>query len=237
MIASTLAAFVASAGMCAVSRLNYPGAKALERLHELGASSGAKGVKRVHLDQLTCMTGVTRFLQQTSGSPPPVLGKEVEGEIFWIYDKTEDQPDLIDKYFWEKMDYALAEWPETVLGQWRVLETVDGFAGLKIVKPSEGDSKTIHEGIDWGSWSSKLRELLTAGNFDPKEFSQFARGIYYHYETITRSRATGGWWLEARMEPQIRIMERIRHSPDSEGNSNAEDDADVAGLAKGTDES
>ena len=237
MIASTLAAFVASAGMCAVSRLNYPGAKALERLHELGASSGAKGVKRVHLDQLTCMTGVTRFLQQTPVSPLPVPGTEKEGEIFWIYDKTEDQPDLIDKFFWEKMDYALAEWPETVLGQWKVLATVDGFAGLKIAKSREDDSEIIHQQIDWDTWSSKLRKRLTAGNLDLEEISQYARDIYYHFETIMRTRVTGGWWLEARMEPQIRIMERMRHTPDSEGKSNAEDDADVAGLAHGKGES
>ncbi|MCJ1225540.1 dolichyl-P-Man:Man(7)GlcNAc(2)-PP-dolichol alpha-1,6-mannosyltransferase [Toensbergia leucococca] len=168
LIASTLASFAASFGMLAVSRLNYPGAEALNRLHAL--ADGSKGVVSVHLDTLTCMTGVTRFLQ----IPP-----QPEGGTQWIYDKTEDPDRLLNAGFWEGFDYALAERPEKVIGKWEILDTVDGFAGVGILRPGEERAE--------GAWTGRIWETVEMG---------------------MRRWVTRGWWVRARMEPRIRVMRK-----------------------------
>ena len=212
--------------MCAISSLNYPGAEALERLHEIGASSGEKGVKRVHLDQLACMTGVTRFLQQSPRSPPPILGQEVKGQIFWTYDKTEDQPSLIDKYFWADMDYALAEWPETVLGEWEIVDVVNGFVGFKVVKPGEVGFAPPHAERGAKVRLDDIGRRWKAGESIFTLSSSVTLELYSEAEIFLRSRVTRGWWIEPRMEPKIRIMKRI-DPPLHSGGSSADDESNV----------
>lgn len=138
--------------MLAISRLNYPGAEALNRLHVL--ASNDTGVVKVHMDTLACMTGVTRFMEK----PPPVLGDE--SAAFWIYDKTEDEQKLLDPLFWEGFDYALSERPEQVIGRWEIMEIVEGFAGVGIVKPSE-DVEAVILGL--GQVEVLMRKYITRG--------------------------------------------------------------------------
>lgn len=138
--------------MLAVSRLNYPGADALNRLHVLAAND--TGVVKVHMDTLACMTGVTRFLEK----PPPVLSS-VDDAAFWIYDKTEDEWRLLEPLFWEGFDYALAEKPERIIGRWEVLETVDGFAGVSVLRPGEEGDNVLG-----GTWvEAWVRRYITKG--------------------------------------------------------------------------
>ena len=186
-MASTLAAFVASAGMCAVSRLNYPGGEALQRLHKLVANSGEKGVKRVHMDTLTCMTGATRFLQQPLPSPLPASGLEKEGKVFWIYDKTEENLKLLDPSSWHNVDYALAERLEKAIGDWEILDTMDGFAGFLPVFP----------GMDMCQYK------------ESKDLVSIRPTLYGKFECFVRQHVSRGWWVKVRMEPKIRILKRI----------------------------
>ncbi|KAL8981171.1 MAG: hypothetical protein Q9177_005656, partial [Variospora cf. flavescens] len=73
LIVSVAGSFAASTLMLAVSRLNYPGADALHRLHALAPTHHAPGAMvHVHMDTLACMTGITRFLQLPP-PPSPVL--------------------------------------------------------------------------------------------------------------------------------------------------------------------
>ena len=116
------------------------------------------------------MTGVTRFLQ----IPP-----QPEGGTQWIYDKTEDPDRLLNAGFWEGFDYALAERPEKVIGKWEILDTVDGFAGVGILRPGEERAE--------GAWTGRIWETVEMG---------------------MRRWVTRGWWVRARMEPRIRVMRK-----------------------------
>ncbi|GAB7364104.1 hypothetical protein MBLNU230_g4656t1 [Neophaeotheca triangularis] len=119
MLAATAASFVASLGLLYISSLNYPGGEALQRLHTI---AGPQPLARVHLDNLACQTGVTRFLQVKDA---------------WVYDKTENETLLHEPGFWQNFDFALAESPERVIGSWEVIDTIEGFAGVTL-KPNDG---------------------------------------------------------------------------------------------------
>ncbi len=193
LVASTLASFIASFGMLFVSRLNYPGAEALDRLHAL--ASNDTGVVKVHMDTLACMTGVTRFMQK----PPPVLSDE--SAAFWVYDKTEDEQRLLDPLFWEGFDYALAEKPEQVIGRWDVLETVEAFAGVGIVKPDED--------VDDGLLGSRAGSPERSGGQNGNQVNiKDPDRLLKHIEVLVRKHITQGWWVKFKMEPRIQILKK-----------------------------
>ncbi|KAL8714774.1 MAG: hypothetical protein Q9220_001287 [cf. Caloplaca sp. 1 TL-2023] len=210
LVASVLASFVASTAMLAVSSLNYPGADAMNRLHalvpadsvashELGTEAAT--IVKVHMDTFSCMTGITRFLQQ----PPPASltqhnkGSRDEAHLHYIYDKTEDEDKLLDPVFWDQFDWVLAERPERVIGRWVVVETVDAFAGLGFVRPGE-------EGGGDGE-SGESKQQVGLGEFLGRDSKW--RDAVVRLEGTGR-KVTGGWWVEVRMEPRIRILRRER---------------------------
>lgn len=197
LVASTLASYIASFGMLAASRLNYPGAEALNRLHVLAGND--TGVVKVHMDTLACMTGVTRFMERA----PPVLG-DSQG-AFWVYDKTEDEERLLDPLFWQGFDYALAERPERVIGSWQVLSIVEGYAGIAIMRPEEGLGETMEDvrGVQKVWMESTWREdaLGTARRW----LDELSVG---RLQSLIRTYVTGGWWVRMKTEPRIRILKR-----------------------------
>jgi alpha-1,6-mannosyltransferase len=126
LIITTLGSFAASFGLSVISSLNYPGGEALQRLQDLDQEPG----RSVHLDNLACQTGVTRFLQTQST---------------WTYDKTEAKDSLLDPVFWQQFDYVLTEDPKRVIGSWQVVDTIQGFAGVTL-RPNDEDMETpTHE--------------------------------------------------------------------------------------------
>jgi alpha-1,6-mannosyltransferase len=192
LVASSLASFGASFAMLAISRLNYPGAQALNHFHALTQQSSTEGVMRVHMDTLTCMTGVTRFLQ----IHPPISSRHADEEAThptWIYDKTDDPSELLHPAFWEPFDYAMAERPELVIGKWEIIDTVRGFTGVTILRPGEtryGEAAGGNLDEDAGS------SMWGAG--------KGWRGI----ERWIRKHVTRGWWIGVRMEPRIRVLKK-----------------------------
>lgn len=199
---SVVASACASTFMLSVSRLNYPGAEALTRLHTLVSMDDARSPNRhkaavvnVHMDILACMTGVTRFQQL----PPPPLPdasalENATNRLFWIYDKTEDEEKLLDPLFWEQFDWVLVERPERVIGRWDVVETVEGYAGVKLIRPNNRSSgKAQAESNIADAWS-----LLKHGQW---------KGLMDIGEKYGKM-VTRGWWVGIRMEPRIRIMRR-----------------------------
>lgn len=153
MVASTLASYVASLGLLYVSSLNYPGGEALHRLHELVQSPN----QSVHLDNLACQTGVTRFLQSRPS---------------WTYDKTEDQDQLLDPVFWQQFDYVLVENPKRVIGSWLALDSVAAFDGVTLrpgeledVIPVNGKVGSVAYAVQSSyNWAARyLRTKLTKG--------------------------------------------------------------------------
>lgn len=195
MVASTLASFAASSAMLSVSRRNYPGGIALERLHAL-ASNGT-GVLVVHMDTLACMTGVTRFLK----IPPPVIA--ADGPL-WVYDKTENEEHLLDPIFWSKFDYTLAERPEKVIGNWEVLETVESFSGIELVRPGE----PIDDVLDDQGVMEHYSNLWGKEKTSIESWSRWIVSQQREAIVLVRKYVTKGWWVKARMKPSIRILKR-----------------------------
>lgn len=200
LVGSTIASFAASFAMVSISSLNYPGADALEKLHQsyYMQKGEQKEVVKVHMDILTCMTGVTRFLQIP---PPPMLSRlgghdddrKAGGSTLWIYDKSEDPDRLLHPAFWEDFDYALAERPETIIGKWEIVGTVEGYARIEVVQPGEEGSLLLwNSGAKKGTWSQQIPRLWRA------------------VESSCRRLVTKGWWLKIKLEPKIWILKKQR---------------------------
>lgn len=196
IVISSLVSLTVSLGMLAISSLNYPGAEALNRMHELSASE--KGSVCVHMDTLTCVTGVTRFLQIP---PSNITGERTS----WVYDKTEDPTELLHPDFWEKFDYALAEMPERVIGKWEIVDTVDGFAGIRLLAPGEGTDMVLPWFQDLPSGGDEDLHDSLLGVSKSKMSSTIKAGERWARRYITR-----GWWVGIRMEAKIRVLRKQR---------------------------
>lgn len=234
---SVIASFAASGIMLAISRLNYPGADSLNRLHALvplhqhrsqpihrGVEGGEQRMTvNVHMGTLACMTGITRFQQRQqpppppSAPPPPLANLETNAadvernaesdSFFFIYDKTDNETKLLDPVFWLRFDWALAEYPERVIGKWDVVETVEAYAGFEVLRPGAGDGDGGGgEGGGGGGGAGGgggrvggIRDVVRmVKERDWKLLERYARMV------------TGGWWVRVRMEPRISILKRQR---------------------------
>lgn len=197
LVGFTVASFGTSLGMLVVSSLNYPGADALNFLHAY--ADGSKDVVRVHMDTLSCTTGVTRFLQlpSTEDNFPSVR------RTAWLYDKTENATQLFHPAFWDKFDYALAEKPERAIGSWEIIHTVNVLSGVKVVRPGEPSRADSAGRTSFASWSQSGSSSL--GGTRP--------GVYrarLEVEDFMRNRITNGWWIRVETEPRIRVLRSIK---------------------------
>ena len=190
MLVSTFASFLLSTFvLLPASSANYPGAHALNTLHAYAENTkptSSPDSISVYLGNLACQTGVTRFLQHPS-SPSS------ESTTPWYYDKTEDETTKSSPTFWSEFDYVLvepSEESEKILGSWEVVDTVDGFAGLRIVRPGDEAVGAVEE------------KVITYVLGD-EGVRLFEKGRAFVRDVITK-----GWWVEVRMEPKIRILRR-----------------------------
>ena len=146
LVGSILLSFVASIAMLLVSSLNYPGGQALSQFHDIIShttwppeATAPYETISVHMDVLSCMTGVTRFQELPSYNIPisrlPVINNRT---VKLVYDKTENEKRLLNPAFWQKFDYALMEAPERAIGKWEVVGTVFAYAGLEFLRPGDG---------------------------------------------------------------------------------------------------
>ena len=222
LVASVFASFATSFCMLFISRLNYPGADALIQLHQLEA--GHEGELKVHMDILSCMTGVTRFLQQPSALE---TGKTSYTGPIWQYDKTEDEETLLRPEFWLPFDYALAEEPERVIGKWEIVGVANGYSGIQLVKPQKI--------IDHVGSTSMERILAARNTHDLKRGatdlvqdaqatiqqladSKWREGLWQQtteqsLETSLgwiRRHVAGGYGIEVKMQPRINILRQVR---------------------------
>jgi alpha-1,6-mannosyltransferase len=155
LLVSVLASLAASSTLLAISSLNYPGGEAVMRLREVAANE--TGTVYVYADNLVCQTGLTRFLE---GRYERV---DVGGVLAprWVFDKTEDQTTLLEPGFWRRFDYVLVEHPSLAIGAWEVVEVVEGFAGIRIVRP--GDDENNGKAGIFGQIEQIGRKLVTKG--------------------------------------------------------------------------
>lgn len=184
LMGSVLASFVASCGLLALSTLNYPGAEALHRLHHITHNESSSVT--VHLDNLSCQTGVTRFLQK----PTPSTELGTKSEAVWIYDKTEDPALLMDPLFWQQFDYVLTETPERAMGNWDIVEVVKGYAGIAITKDVDSHIEQPFQPF------ARTSMGITANSISQKAVQ------------FIRTRITRSHWPRLKMEPKIMILKK-----------------------------
>lgn len=195
------------------SAANYPGAYALHALHNNHASAisntnPSTPEVSVYLGNLACQTGITRFLE----IPP------LEPTTKWKYDKTENETIKASSSFWAQFDYILIEpsGPEESTLQslskadtasdsdptldsglrWEDVQAIDGFAGVRVVRPGEEARGSVEEGV--------LRSITGNSNS-----SQWVVRVWEEGRAFARRVLTRGWWVELRMEPKIKIMRRV----------------------------
>jgi alpha-1,6-mannosyltransferase len=244
LVASVLGSFIASSGMLFISSLNYPGGDALSQLHTLilrdlsrTHSSRQPSNISIHMDVLSCMTGVTRFQQYPT--LPLRLPRSTPKNLTIHYDKTENSTLLAVPEFWKQFDYALMEEPGLAIGKWEVLDTVFAYAGMEILRPGDGSSfgerleevyrannLTVGDGEEEGEapGSEDVKKGVEAGvgrgNKEEKKgfmdlktklmFEEMGKFGTYNLIRDAGRLVTGGWWVGPRMEGRIRILRRVK---------------------------
>ncbi|PGH31552.1 alpha-1,6-mannosyltransferase [[Emmonsia] crescens] len=212
---STLATFAISTFLLLpISAANYPGAHALNALHNGHPYNNTRIAQlqtiSVHMDNLACQTGVTRFLQKPlpksplivlPGSPDGKFPELRSGEQRWVYNKTDAGDVGIMKKaeaerFWGGFDYLLVEVGDGANsdrpGRWEVVDEITGFGGVRVLRPGEkfGGGAEVEEGF--------LRRF----------FGEKAVGDWRWVKGLGRKYVTRGWWVEVRIVPRIRVLRR-----------------------------
>lgn len=213
LVLSVAVTAAASTAMLAVSALNYPGGEALWALHQHAAR--ATGTVSVHMDVLSCMTGVSRF-QQAHPAPPIwrafASHPSPAADVVWRYDKTEDAQRLLDPAFWARFDYALVEDPARAVGAWELLDTVYGYAGVEVLRPGQA----VADAADGEVWEALRGVWRRADALEEGSRGSLARelGPYGLLREGVRRFVTRGWWVGPRMEGKIRILKRVSAAAD-----------------------
>ncbi|PNY29335.1 Dol-P-Man:Man(7)GlcNAc(2)-PP-Dol alpha-1,6-mannosyltransferase [Tolypocladium capitatum] len=195
LVLSILTTFVCGMAMLLLSSLNYPGGDALSQLYAIARTdSSSPTTVTVHADVLTCMTGLTLFGQNHAGLPLALQGQplpttDLAATPVFLFDKTEERPELKWPNFWMKMDYALMEDPTLALGNWKTVGVVHGYDGIEVLKP----------GAD---------EAGPEGNRQGYRVLGLGASVARARNTVRR--LTGGWWVGPRMVPRIHIMKRVK---------------------------
>jgi alpha-1,6-mannosyltransferase len=198
LVGSVLVSFVASTAILGISSLNYPGGEAIQIIQH-GIDHPQKSHLNVFVDNLTSQTGVTRFLENHRGAHTvlDVLeAQDITSSRTWTYDKTEDPSVLLAPMFWAKFDYVLAERPEKIIGSWEVVHVVYGFGGVKLLKPGEKSDSLVEPVYD------ASRKVTVSRDWTSKVAT-----AWHGLERLLRTRVLGGYWVEVRMDPKIRILQ------------------------------
>ncbi|EGC41362.1 alpha-1,6 mannosyltransferase [Histoplasma capsulatum var. duboisii H88] len=218
---STLTTFaISTLLLLPISATNYPGAHALNALHNNHPySHNDSRITRqqtitVHIDNLSCQTGVTRFLQKSPPKSPLIVlpgtpdGRYPElrsGEQKWVYDKT-DAGDVARmrradaERFWGQFDYLLAEvvgdGANNMPGRWEVVDEITGFGGVRVLRPGD---EFGGDGVGGGVEEEVLGRL----------FGDKAVDGWSWVKRVGRKYVTRGWWVEVRMVPKIRVLRNV----------------------------
>ena len=190
---STAMSFAVSFAWLGFSSFNYPGADALNHLHAMPDKS--QGIISIHMDALACSSGVTRFLQV----PRPPQNAQVQQ--LWLYDKTEDETELLRPEFWDQFDYVLAERPEKVIGAFEIVYTASRPKSVRLKQPGEETQQrqTAHfkNGSNWG-WGPWYWLYLRIAE------------VWQDFEYFMRANVTKGWWFELVTEPQVNVLRKVK---------------------------
>jgi alpha-1,6-mannosyltransferase len=183
LVFSVAFALLSNIVMLVISSMNYPGGQAMYALHRVTNPTAPK--VHVHLDTLTVMTGATRFMELESEADkkpkPKARSKRLVEKTgpLWVYDKTEQRDKTGNLTFWNSFDFALAELPERLTGDWDILEVVEGYDGVQILGPDE-PARSLGSGRLAISWAMLVQ--------------------------VIRQRITRGRWAQIRMRPLIHVL-------------------------------
>ncbi|EHL03595.1 putative Dol-P-Man:Man(7)GlcNAc(2)-PP-Dol alpha-1,6-mannosyltransferase [Glarea lozoyensis 74030] len=236
LVVSSLGSLAASTGMLLISSLNYPGGQALSTLHEILARTPQPSELNIHMDVLSCMTGVTHFLEL----PSPTLLNNHPTKIH--YDKTENSTTLVTPSFWYQFDYAIMQDPALAIGKWEVIDTIYAYAGIEFLRPGDGTSFTehleriyaannltvLHQGKREAPTSDDVKSAVEdayvelgkeEGHMTDNEMEE--RRLRIRAEEMNQFGAfnlvrdgvrgvTRGWWVGPRMVPSLRILRQVR---------------------------
>jgi alpha-1,6-mannosyltransferase len=78
---------------------------------------------------------------------------------------------------------------------WDEVETVTAFAGIRVLRPGD-EAETVAE--------ERILKKVLGGNADG--LIDWWKG----FVGLVRGKVTRGWWIEVRMEPRIRILEKVK---------------------------
>lgn len=207
LVFSTLASFLISTLiLLPISSANYPGAYAIQRAHFHGEGTQPHVV--LHMGNLACQTGVTRFLQEPHRHSP-AIDAEAEAAIItkWTYDKTENSTLKSTPSFWSNIDYALIEDHEFEQlkshtldpESWQIIDTITGYAGFRLIRPSD----------------NKQQQPLTSSSIEIETIRWLTgdKGVGFYTkirDDFARRFVTRGYWVEMSLEPKIRIVKHLR---------------------------
>ncbi|KAH8591383.1 Alg9-like mannosyltransferase family-domain-containing protein [Bisporella sp. PMI_857] len=192
LILSVFASFLASTLLLTISSLNYPGGEALTLLNTHLRSNPPSAPVSIHMDVLSCMTGVTRFQQETSGLPHV------------SYDKTENATTLLEPGFWTQFDYAIMEEPGLAIGAWEPIGVVYAYSGIELLKPGQGLGKDEElELAKGGDVELEKGESVELSKY--RGLSEGLAWIRQRVRTVSR-----GWWIGPRMHEKVWVLRRIR---------------------------
>lgn len=178
-----LGCFAASTFKLLISSLNYPGGEALSTLHNLlnqNASfipiSNGHGVVNIHMDVLSCMTGISRFQQYPTVnlSGDAFLDRRYTPYIAGIptvitYDKTEDSDELLSPSWWNGFDYALMEDPGKAIGTWETIRVIYAYAGIEFLRPGQESTLFVEDAIyDANNLTTDDNEILDSQGVQKK---------------------------------------------------------------------
>jgi alpha-1,6-mannosyltransferase len=197
-------ALLSHAVLLPLSSLNYPGAFALHSLHRLAHNT--KPHIRVHLDNLSLQTGITRFLQLPPPSSPlvqlpgrlapggPYRPEYVSGDSMWVYDKTENATELLTPMFWEGFDWCIMEEPGKAIGAWDVKDVVYGLGKPVVIRPGH---KAVFEKI--GTWTGLLDAMYGEGA---------GRAYERLKDVVYKKGLTRGWWIEWGLQAKLYVLKK-----------------------------
>lgn len=177
------------------------------------------GPVKVHVDVLSCMTGVTLFEMENPTAPPSLnmvnaWGNQINltesSKISVQYSKEENQEKLLDPKYWASMDYALVENPALLIGSWELVETIYGYEKMELLRPDTGLADV-----------SKI-EIIDAIDslFRPKIVNNVEEDWMLHplveelgpeglLKEGVRQLVTRGWWYGPKMAAKIHILKRV----------------------------
>ena len=91
--------------------------------------------------------------------------------------------------------------PEKVIGAWDIVDTINGFAGVEILKPG------VEGWLEGALRKRYVEEEPTT--FNLRVGNMVARASL-EIEALVRRHALKGWWVGIKVEPKIRILKRVR---------------------------